>query len=122
MTLSTDSFVFMTNIIRDAKKSKEYYDKIFKDYFADKNFPLEQRWNIFCESSKEKVFYKCKPFIMYFDSISDAQVADGRFELYETVSLMDFVDILEEEAEDGDFNALKEEILQAGYTHFEYDW
>ena len=100
---------------------KEYIFKTIKN----KTLSLEDRWTLFIENKR---LFPIRSFLVYYQEIETNGINyydDFGYERYQTVYVDELIDIIEE-GNDSKFslglNKLKEEIMEAGYSGFVFDW
>lgn len=100
---------------------KEYIFKTIKN----KTLSLEDRWTLFIENKR---LFPIKSFLVYYSEIEKNGVNyydDFGYEKYQIVYVDELIDIIEEGNDSKfslDLNKLKEEIMEAGYSGFVFDW
>jgi len=89
-----------------------------EDFVKNKEYPLEDRWEIFIESGLGNE----ESFMVYFKSY-DIEEYLCRHDKYETIYIQNIIDDSIDRKESLEtINNLKEEILQMFIKSFEYDW
>ncbi len=105
------------------------------EYFKDKSIPLAERWEVFSETTANGTFVRVEPWVMHlpiFEAMNLGWYDDFYIERNQLVEFNTLVNEVIpdniEFAEDGDpwkyfdLDALKEEILQLGFSGFVNDW
>lgn len=106
---------------------------------ADKTIPLEERWELFCETPKDML--NEQSYIVHFSTYDFSWYDDFYCERHQTMYMADLIDNIEYAIEDYDENyeynkgyekffkdkpekldELKEEILADALYSFEFDW
>lgn len=111
------------------KKFKEMEKDIIEyltKYIKNKSIPVDERWELFKQNSER---FPIHTWILHFEELekNDIEYYDTfGYERYTTVDICDMIESLDDDFnsddDDIDFNKLKEEILQRGYSRFVLDW
>lgn len=101
----------------------------FIEYFKDKTIPLEDRWEVFAESSNKEVFNNLENRCWnskVLDKIGLEWYDDFGIERYTTGEFVDIIEIVKRNYKNKLthelVDELKEEMLQSGYSGFVFDW
>ena len=109
-------------VLKKIRERKEF-TKWFKVYIANKNIPLAERWEVYCLAVDEGIFISKSLHIITLKTIGEWE--ENQFSRYESVFLNAVVEGFEDEVDEYphlDFDAIKEEVLNTGCSHFIYDW
>lgn len=104
------------------------------EYFKDKSIPLAERWEVFSEATGNGTFDRIEPWVMHIPIFEEMnlnwyddfyiernQLVEFNFLVNE--SIPDCIEFSEGDVwKDFDIDALKEEILQLGFSGFRNDW
>ena len=114
--------------IKELKETQSELKDLVKHYVQNKDFPLDERWEVFAESD----LGDHDSYYIRFESIDLMDICDRN--RYETVNVIDEVDNLIgnyeyclDKGNELDFtleeiNALKEEVLEKFVKSFDCDW
>lgn len=103
-------------------KHKEELTKKVEEYCQNKEYPLDDRWNLFINSD----FGKHSEYYKEFKGIDSDLYYDGFYiEKYETVKVKYLLDRgieIKLLNSDDKINTFKEDVLSQFIKSFEYDW
>ena len=103
-------------------KHKEELTKKVKEYCQNKEYPLDDRWDLFINSN----FGKHKEYYVEFEGINSNRYYDDFYiEKYETVQVKYLLKRgIEKQILDSDYkiNMFKEDVLTEFIKSFEYNW
>lgn len=97
---------------------------LLRSYLQDKSVDLDERWELYVEVCESSDYVNVYPWILELKTHNLLQNPDMLHrgeEIYLYLSVEGIEDEIDEYP-DLDLNALKEEILQSGYSSFIYDW
>ena len=126
--INDNSLRRLENEISMIKSQVKGMTPVFKEFIANRNLPLEERWELFCEHGEFIL-----PTTINCHGFTAMVVANTEFDSFyeiqrsETLSLAFLIELIEERQEEGEhtilnINQLKEEILEYGYSAIVYDW
>jgi len=132
--------------LKDMGESRKLASDAIKLIFQNKNHSVSDRWEIFCEAVESNAFCEENCYGMDFDFMKENSwewYDDFCHDRYKTVCLVDLVGQIDEmwwgeiaftkdeqilsdqefdEMIEPRLNAVKEEIMQSGYSSFVFDW
>jgi hypothetical protein len=130
----TDTLNFVSKIA-NVKEQLANLQKELETNIKDLTKPLETRWSLFKLAVDHDVYCKENSWVLHFKTLESKKGFCWYDTFYihrhETVDLIDTIANLEEDYDEESYGldwspkdtaALKEEILQQGYSHFVYDW
>ncbi len=99
--------------------------RIFEGYIKNKEYPLEDRWEIFIKAPDSLKEYQS--WVIDLKGLTNNRTFswydDFYVERYQTKDLdADFIERVEEKFPEVDINSIKEQILENNLGSFRYDW
>ena len=108
------SYKSLQEQFKNLTSTLNYCRRLFNTIASDKELPLDERWEFFCEFGPD--FGKTTYSTLHLTNIDDCYYDIG-FERYQTIELPNLYERIKNPPE-----TLKEEMLQSGYFSFVYDW
>lgn len=140
----------MKRFIAEQEKTRHQTISTLKKFFVDKQYTLEQRWDVYNQACSAGVFYDVQTWYPDFKFMKQRDWTwydTFNLERYRVQTFVDLVDTIVEmwwgdmaiEYVDGkyvqiltdkefdemitkDLDEIKEEILESGLSEFEFDW
>ena len=132
-------------LLRQKINEKEKFQVEFEALIQDKETPLEKRWHLFEIAVGNDLYVKVDSYVLHLNTLESKKgfswYDNFYYDRYKTVNLVEVVynletylaEIAEPECNwatpekailktQEEIDALKEEILQTGYSAFVYDW